>query len=69
LPWSRPRSIEEGSNMQNPISLAPLLWNHQTTRPMNNSITHGKGRKGIIICSRRSMRAVAVKRFLSWGKK
>ncbi|MBU9820490.1 hypothetical protein J1782_11345 [Rahnella sp. BCC 1045] len=55
--------------MQNPISLAPLLWNHQTARPMNNSITHGKGRKGIIICSRRFMRAVAVKRFLSWGKK
>lgn len=55
--------------MQNPISLAPLLWNHQTARPMNNSITHGKGRKGIIIYSRRSMRAVAVKRFLSWGKK
>ncbi|WP_175415640.1 hypothetical protein [Serratia fonticola] len=35
--------------MKQPISIAPLLWNNQTARTLDTTITHGKGRKGIII--------------------
>jgi transcription termination factor Rho len=42
--------------MQQPISIAPLLWNNQTTRSLDITITHGKGRKGIIIRTRRAGR-------------
>lgn len=35
--------------MQQPISIAPLLWNHQAASSLDTTITHGKGRKGIII--------------------
>ncbi|EMX8465278.1 hypothetical protein AAH178_001113 [Serratia marcescens] len=38
--------------MQQPISIVPLLWNHQTARKTDITITHGKGRKGIIIRTR-----------------
>ncbi|MCO7508971.1 hypothetical protein NJH77_06855 [Serratia fonticola] len=40
--------------MQQPISIAPLLWNHQAARSLDTTITHGKGRKGIIIRTRRA---------------
>jgi hypothetical protein len=42
--------------MQQPISIAPLLWNHQAARSLDTTITHGKGRKGIIIRTRRAGR-------------
>ncbi|WP_447877685.1 hypothetical protein [Serratia fonticola] len=42
--------------MQQPISIAPLLWNNQTARALDITITHGKGRKGIIIRTRRAGR-------------
>lgn len=55
--------------MKTPISIAQMLWNHQVSRPMNASITHGKGRKGIIIRQRPVGRIAALKMFLSWGQK
>lgn len=42
--------------MQKPISIAPLLWNNQTARTIDTKITHGKGRQGIIIRTRRAGR-------------
>lgn len=42
--------------MQQPISIAPFLWNNQTARKLDTTITHGKGRQGIIICTRRADR-------------
>lgn len=35
--------------MTEPRCIAQLLHNHQATRPMDFTITHGKGRKGVII--------------------
>lgn len=35
--------------MTEPRCIAQFLRNHQASRPMDFSITHGKGRKGIII--------------------
>lgn len=35
--------------MSEPRCIAQFLRNHQATRPMDFSITHGKGRKGVII--------------------
>ncbi|TNV19707.1 hypothetical protein FH968_12705 [Buttiauxella sp. B2] len=35
--------------MNEPRCIAQFLRNHQASRPMDFSITHGKGRKGIII--------------------
>lgn len=32
--------------MREPRCIAQLLHNHQATRPMDFTITHGKGRKG-----------------------
>lgn len=40
--------------MQQPISIAPMLWNHQTGRAFDITITHGKGRKGIVIRTRQA---------------
>ncbi|MMZ56761.1 hypothetical protein D3C73_1616540 [compost metagenome] len=40
--------------MQQPVSVAPMLWNHQTCRALDITITHGKGRKGIVIRTRRA---------------
>lgn len=36
-----------------PISVANFLLNHQVTGALDTRITHGKGRKGIIIRCRR----------------
>lgn len=55
--------------MQQPISIAPLLWNHQTTRALDMTITHGKGRKGVIIRTRRSRWFSVVKSLLQRGFK
>ncbi|MFE8048619.1 hypothetical protein [Brenneria goodwinii] len=38
--------------MQTPISIAPFLWYHQTEKKADFTITHGKGRQGIIIRTR-----------------
>ena len=38
--------------MQQPVSIAPLLWNNQPARTLDTTITHGKGRQGIIIRTR-----------------
>ncbi|WP_170138752.1 hypothetical protein [Edaphovirga cremea] len=40
--------------MQQPVSIAPLLWNNQPIRTLDTTITHGKGRQGIIIRTRRA---------------
>ncbi|HEJ7816696.1 TPA: hypothetical protein SMI02_004449 [Serratia marcescens] len=45
--------------MQQPISIAPLLWNHQNGRKLDITITHGKGRKGIIIRTRPANRWIS----------
>ncbi len=45
--------------MQQPISIAPMLWNHQTGRALDITITHGKGRKGIVIRTRRATRWIS----------
>lgn len=42
--------------MQQPVSIAPLLWCHQAASKPDFTITHGKGRKGIIIRTRRPAR-------------
>ncbi|WP_197062186.1 MULTISPECIES: hypothetical protein [unclassified Serratia (in: enterobacteria)] len=56
--------------MQQPISIAPLLWNHQTVHKLDITITHGKGRKGIIIRTRRASRWFpAIKSVLQRGIK
>ncbi len=38
--------------MQKPISIAPFLWYQQEQQRPDFTITHGKGRKGIIIRTR-----------------
>ncbi|EJD6708525.1 MULTISPECIES: hypothetical protein [Serratia] len=45
--------------MQQPISIAPLLWNHQTGRKLDITITHGKGRRGIVIRTRPASRWIS----------
>lgn len=50
--------------MQTPISIAPLLWYHQTEQHPNFTITHGKGRKGIIIRTRPVSLSYRVTRFI-----
>lgn len=35
--------------MTEPRCIAQLLHNHQATRPIDFTITHGKGRQGVII--------------------
>ncbi|VEI68099.1 Uncharacterised protein [Serratia quinivorans] len=45
--------------MQQPISIVPLLWNHQTAHKIDITITHGKGRKGIIIRTRPASRWIS----------
>nr|WP_261098822.1 hypothetical protein [Serratia quinivorans] len=44
---------------QRPISIAPMLWNHQTGHALDITITHGKGRKGIVIRTRRTSRWIS----------
>jgi hypothetical protein len=59
-----------GGYMQQPISIAPLLWNNQTARTLDTTITHGKGRQGIIIRTRRAGRWIpAIKSVLRRGLK
>jgi hypothetical protein len=36
-----------------------MLWNHQTGRVLDITITHGKGRKGIVIRTRRATRWIS----------
>ncbi|AJI95330.1 hypothetical protein BD65_1893 [Yersinia ruckeri] len=55
--------------MQQPISIAPLLCNHQAARCLDTRITHGKGRKGIIIRRRRANIIEAIKHSKVWGRK
>lgn len=55
--------------MQKSVSIAPLLWNHQVSSTCNIKITHGKGRKGIIIRYRRISRMSYIKTVLFWGRK
>ncbi|TBL60030.1 hypothetical protein [Hafnia alvei] len=53
--------------MKQPISIAPLLWDHQTARSLDTHITHGKGRKGIIIRGRSLGKTKSINRFIPWG--
>nr|WP_080737058.1 hypothetical protein [Hafnia alvei] len=53
--------------MKQPISIAPLLWNHQTARSLDTHITHGKGRKGIIIRCRSLGKTKSINRYIPWG--
>lgn len=55
--------------MQHPISIAPLLWNHQIARALDTHITHGKGRKGIIIRGRSLGKTKSINRFIPWGQR
>lgn len=55
--------------MQQPISIAPLLWNHQTALVLDARITHGKGRKGIIIRGRSLSKTKSINRFIPWGQR
>ncbi|MEC5345060.1 hypothetical protein ABRZ24_20930 [Brenneria populi] len=50
--------------MQTPISIAPFLWYHQTEKKPDFTITHGKGRKGIIIRTRPASRTQRIVRFI-----
>ncbi len=52
-------AYKRGRNMQQPISIAPLLWNHQTGRKLDITITHGKGRRGIVIRTRPTSRWIS----------
>lgn len=45
--------------MQQAVSVARMLWNHQTDRTPDFTITHGKGRKGIVIRTRRASRWIS----------
>jgi len=51
------------------ISIAPLLWNNQSQRVLDSKITHGKGRKGVIIRTRRQSRLSCIKNAFSRGQK
>lgn len=50
--------------MQTPISITPFLWYHQTEKKADFTITHGKGRQGIIIRTRQISRTQRVVRFI-----
>ncbi|EOQ48522.1 MULTISPECIES: hypothetical protein [Citrobacter] len=49
--------------MKEPRCIAQLLRN-ESPRPMTFKITHGKGRKGIIICTRKPGFFAMAKRFI-----
>ncbi len=55
--------------MQQPISITPFLFNHQTIRKLDARITHGKGHKGVIIRSRRMSRLSRIRSVFSRGQK
>lgn len=50
--------------MQTPISITPFLWYQQAEQRPNFTITHGKGRKGIIIRTRPISRTQRAIRFI-----
>lgn len=50
--------------MQQPISIAPFLWYPQEEQRPDFTITHGKGRKGIIIRTRPASLSRRVARFI-----
>lgn len=56
-------------SIKQPISIAPLLWNNQCQHVLDSKITHGKGRKGVIIRTRRKSRLPCLKNAFSWGSK
>jgi len=61
-------------NMSIPvISIAPLLWHNQCQRVLDTTITHGKGRRGVIIRSRSRSRSRSrlscIKNAFLWGSK
>lgn len=56
-------------SIKQPISIAPLLWNNQSQRVLDSKITHGKGRKGVIIRTRRQSRLSRIKSAFSRGQK
>ena len=53
-----------------PISVTNFLLNHQVTRALDTRITHGKGRKGIIIRCRRERLFSQLRKMtlLRWAK-
>lgn len=55
--------------MHQSFSIAPLLWNHQVDSVRDITITHGKGRKGVIIRTRRQSRLSRIKNAFSRGQK
>lgn len=50
--------------MQQTVSIAPLLWNHQTARQLDKTITHGKGRQGIIIRARKNGKSMVFRAYM-----
>lgn len=51
--------------MTNGTCIAKMLRNHQTTSPIDFTITHGKGRHGVIICQhRRFAKFIGLRNFL-----
>lgn len=54
--------------MQQPISITQFLFNHQTVRKLDTRITHGKGRKGVIIRSHRISRLSCIKSVFARGQ-
>lgn len=54
--------------MQEPRCIAQLLRNEQSTDRINFTITHGRGRKGVIIRPRKISRVSAFLRFLGVTK-
>lgn len=54
---------------QQPISVTSFLFNHQISHALDTRITHGKGRKGVIIRSRCNSRLSRIKNAFLWGQK
>lgn len=54
--------------MQEPRCIAQLLRNQQSANHIDFTITHGRGRKGIIIRTRKISRVSAFLRFLGVTK-
>ena len=54
---------------QQPISISTFLFNHQTLCKLDTRITHGKGRKGVIIRTRPKSRLSRIKNAFSRGQK
>ncbi|HEX4500261.1 MAG TPA: hypothetical protein VH187_03690 [Scandinavium sp.] len=58
--------------MKEPRCIAQLLRNQQNLAPINFTITHGRGRKGIIIRTRKlgvistALASIKTRRFCKW---